>query len=173
MDAHRLGDRPPVLLAGVEVDADRGVEATSDGDVAAHAVIDALLGAAALGDIGVHFPSSDPRWEGADSMGMLPDGDGDGAAGGRRPAFCDVTVIAQTVRVSPHRRAVRDALAGALAVEPDRVSVKATTTDGLGWLGRDEGIAAVAAVTLVRQPPSDPPAGGDLTSAMPCGSSTP
>lgn len=148
MDAHRLGDRPPLLLAGVEADRSRGAVATSDGDVVAHAVIDALLGAAALGDIGAHFPSSDPRWEDADSMELLATVVEMVAETDRRPAFCDVTVIAQTVRVAPHRRAMREALAGTLGLGVDRVSVKATTTDGLGWLGRDEGIAAMAAVTL-------------------------
>lgn len=150
MDAHRLDDRPPVLLAGVEVDHGRGVEATSDGDVAAHAVIDALLGAAALGDIGTHFPSSDPRWRDADSMGMLAEALRKVRSADWRPAFCDVTVIAQSIRVSPHRPAVRQALAEGLGLEVDQVSVKATTTDGLGWLGRGEGIAATATVTLVR-----------------------
>ena len=150
MDAHRFAIQPPVLLAGVEVNRRRGVEATSDGDVVAHAVIDALLGAAALGDIGTHFPSSDPRWEDADSMDLLATAVEKVEAADWRPAFCDVTVIAQTVRISPHRQAMREALGEVLGLPVDQVSVKATTTDGLGWLGRDEGIAAMATVSLTR-----------------------
>ena len=147
-DAHRLGGDPPVRLAGVVVDPDRGVLATSDGDLVAHAVADALLGAAGLGDLGAHFPSSDPRWEGADSMdliarvvAMCPDID---------IRYVDVTVIAQDVRVAPHRITIRDALAGVLGVSGELVSVKATTTDGMGAIGAGEGIAATAVVTAVR-----------------------
>lgn len=150
IDAHRFGADPPVLLAGVEVDLHRGVVATSDGDVVAHAVTDAVLGAAALGDIGTHFPSSDPRWENADSMQMLARVKQMAEAAGWKPSFCDITVIAQSVRVAPHRGAVREALASVLDVRLDQVSVKATTTDSLGWLGRDEGIAATASVSLIR-----------------------
>lgn len=150
MDAHRLGPQPPVLLAGVAVNNHRGVVATSDGDVVAHAVCDAVLGAAALGDIGAHFPSSDPRWENADSMDLLARVVAMAKRAGWRPSFCDVTVIAQSVRVSPHRRAVRAALACVLSLGVAEISVKGTTTDGMGWLGRDEGVAAAAMVSLVR-----------------------
>jgi len=150
MDAHRFCAGAPVLLAGVAVDRSRGVEATSDGDVVAHALIDALLGAAVLGDIGTHFPSSDPRWQDADSMDLLAMAVRRVRAADLRPAFCDVTVIAQSVRVSPHRQAIREALAKVLGLEVGLVSVKATTTDGLGWLGRDEGIAATAVAGLIR-----------------------
>jgi len=144
-DAHRFGGDPPVRLAGIVVDSDRGVLATSDGDLVAHAVADALLGAAGLGDLGAHFPSSDSRWEDADSMDLLA----------RVVSMCsnievgyvDVTVIAQDVRVSPHRQAIRDALAGVLGIDADLVSVKATTTDGMGAIGSGEGIAATAVVT--------------------------
>ena len=128
----------------------QGVIATSDGDVVAHAVADALLGAAALGDLRRVFPSSDPRWENADSMELLHRVVRKAEGAGWRPSFCDVTVISESVRVAPRRRAVRAALAEALGLEIGEVSVKATTTDGLGWLGRDEGLAAVAAVTVVR-----------------------
>lgn len=153
MDAHRLGCDPPVLLAGVEVDRVRGVVATSDGDVAAHAVADALLGSMALGDLGEHFPSNDPRWENADSMALLDQVVRMARAAGGQPLFCDVTVVAESVRVSPHRTDVRKALAGALGIPLDDVSVKATTTDGMGWLGRDQGIAAMAVVGVVRGDP--------------------
>ena len=147
-DVHRFGTEPPVLLAGVAVDSGRGVLATSDGDVVAHAVIDAVLGAAGLGDIGMHFPSSDPQSRDADSMEMLQTVVGLAEAASWRLAFCDVTVISESVRIAPHRQAIRTGLAGALGLSIDDVSVKATSTDGLGWIGRDEGIAAMAAVSV-------------------------
>ncbi|WKZ83554.1 MAG: 2-C-methyl-D-erythritol 2,4-cyclodiphosphate synthase [Acidimicrobiia bacterium] len=148
-DAHRFSPSGKVLLAGVVVDATRGVEATSDGDVAAHAVIDALLGAAALGDLGTHYPSNDPAWEGADSMALLADTVGRLEAAGFAPSSVDVTVVAETVRVAPHRQEIRDSLAAALGLARDVVSVKATTTDGMGFLGADEGIAASAVAVVV------------------------
>lgn len=156
-DAHRLGGDPPVLLAGVVVDSGRGVLATSDGDLVAHAVADALLGAAGLGDLGAHFPSSDPRWEDADSMGLLA----------RVVDMCsqldirylDVTVIAQEVRVAPHRTAIEEALAAVLGIDAGLVSVKATTTDGMGAIGAGEGIAATAVVTATTAGTGAP--GGD------------
>ncbi|MGI9648517.1 MAG: 2-C-methyl-D-erythritol 2,4-cyclodiphosphate synthase [Acidimicrobiia bacterium] len=144
-DAHRFGGDPPVRLGGVVVDAERGLEATSDGDLVAHAVADALLAVAGLGDLGQHFPSSDPQWEGADSMVLLRQVIA--MCVGVEVEFLDVTVIAQSVRVSPHRDSIRAALATALGIETERVSVKATTTDGMGWIGRDEGMAATAVVT--------------------------
>ncbi|MDE0231861.1 MAG: 2-C-methyl-D-erythritol 2,4-cyclodiphosphate synthase [bacterium] len=150
LDVHQLGGEPPILLAGVEVDLQRGVIATSDGDVVAHAVADALLGAATLGDLGTFFPSSDPKWENADSMGLLRRVVEMADSAEWQPSFCDVTAISESVRVAPFREKVRAALAGALGVSVGQVSVKATTTDGLGWIGRDQGIAAVAAVTVVR-----------------------
>lgn len=148
VDAHRFAAEGTVVLAGVLVDGSRGVAATSDGDVAAHAVADALLGAAALGDLGDHFPSSDPRWQGADSLEMLAAVVALVAANGYRVSSVDVTVAAETVRVAPHRQAMRANLAHRLGVEVGAVSVKATSTDGLGWLGADEGIAATSVVVL-------------------------
>lgn len=151
VDAHRFGPTPPVKLAGVVVDQQRGVEATSDGDVVAHAVADALLGAAGLGDLGVLFPSSDARWEGADSMELLREVVARCRAGGVVVAHADVTIIAQSVRVAPFRQEMRQRLGEALEVSLEAISVKATTTDGMGFLGRDEGIAAVALISA--QPP--------------------
>ncbi len=148
VDAHRFAPVGRVLLGGVVVDETRGVAATSDGDVVAHAIVDALLGAAALGDIGERHPSSDPRSQGADSMGMVRAAVAEIAALGFRVESLDVTVIAEDVRVAPHREQIRAGLAAALGVDPDRVSVKATTTDGLGFTGRGEGLAATAAVVL-------------------------
>ena len=114
VDAHRFADEGSTLLAGVVVDEARGVEGTSDADVLAHAVADGLLGACALGDLGEHFPSSDPRWEGADSMAMLATVVGLTEAEGYTVSSIDATVVAQRVRVAPHRDRIRDALAAAL-----------------------------------------------------------
>ena len=147
-DAHRFGGDGPLLLAGVVADEDRGLVATSDGDVVAHAVADALLGAAGLGDLGTHFPSGEPKWEGADSMELLRSVRAMVSTAGFAVTSVDVTVIAESVRVAPLRESMREALADALAVEGAAVSVKATSTDGLGFTGRGEGMAAVAAAVL-------------------------
>ncbi|HKZ25841.1 MAG TPA: 2-C-methyl-D-erythritol 2,4-cyclodiphosphate synthase [Acidimicrobiia bacterium] len=152
-DAHRLGGSPPLILGGVVVDPSVGVEAWSDGDVVGHAVIDAVLGVAGLGDIGAVFPSGDERWKGADSMAMLAEAVAKAGERGFQVAFADVTVVAEAVRVAPHREQIRTRLAAVLGVDEGRVSVKATTTDGLGFIGRGEGVAAVAVVTAVRSGP--------------------
>ena len=151
-DAHRLGGSPPLKLAGVVVDRCRGLVATSDGDVAAHAVVDAILGAAALGDLGTFFPSEDRRWQGADSMAMLARVVGSVASEGMSIGNMDLTVIAETVRVAAYRDQIRRDLASVLGIDTDRVSVKATTTDGMGFTGRGEGVAAWATVLLVDDP---------------------
>jgi len=147
-DAHRFSADGRVVLAGIVADDSRGVDATSDGDVPVHAVADAVLGAAALGDLGALFPSDDPAWIGADSMALLDEVMLRVMAAGYRVASVDVTVIAQSVRVSPHREAMRIALSERLGVDVSSVSVKATTTDGMGFLGADEGLAAVAVAVL-------------------------
>lgn len=151
-DAHRLGaaspDSPGVLLGGVSATADRSVIATSDGDVVAHALCDALLGAAGLGDIGEMFPSADPQWEGADSMSFLATVVDRVSDAGHDISSVDVTVIAQSIRVAPIRFEIRAKLAVTLGIAPTAVSVKATTTDEMGYLGRDEGIAATAVAVL-------------------------
>ncbi len=148
-DAHRLDGQPPLKLGGVVISETQGVIATSDGDLVAHAVTDALLGACVLGDIGEHFPSKDPEWAGADSMELFRLAVGMANGAGWEPSHVDVTVIAESVRVSPHRDEIRASLADAARLSPDAVSVKATTTDGLGVIGRDEGLAAVAVVTVI------------------------
>ncbi len=147
-DAHRLVGSPPLLLGGVAVSDSIGVTATSDGDVLAHAVIDAVLGACALGDLGDHFPSDDPDLEDADSMDLLERTVVMANRSGWRVRHVDVTVIAESVRVAPYRQAIRDRLASALVLDVESVSVKATTTDGLGFIGRGEGLAVVAVVTV-------------------------
>jgi 2-C-methyl-D-erythritol 2,4-cyclodiphosphate synthase len=148
VDAHRFGGPGPLRLGGVVV-SDRGLAGTSDADVLTHAIVDAVLGAVALGDIGSHFPSSDPQWTGQDSMYFLEVALAEAAGAGFVPGQLDATVIAESVRVSPHRAAIRASLAAALSLDVSAVSVKATTTDGMGFLGRDEGMAAVATVLMV------------------------
>ncbi len=149
-DAHRFGGSGPVVLAGVVVDPTRGMDATSDGDVVAHAVADALLGALALGDIGMHFPSSDPEMHGIDSMELLARVVRIIEDRAHLVGNVDVTVVAESVRIGPHRDEMRDQLAATMRINRSSVSVKATTTDGMGSIGRDEGIAVAAAVTLYR-----------------------
>ena len=144
-DAHRFGGEPPVLLAGVVADVKRGLLGTSDADVVAHAVADALLGAATLGDLGTLFPSGSVQ-EGADSMELLGTVMSRCRDEGLTVEHLDVTVIAETVSVSPVRAEVRRRLAAALDVDHAAVSVKATSTDGMGFTGRDEGVAAAAVV---------------------------
>ena len=151
-DAHRLGGAPPLKLAGVVVDTSQGLVATSDGDAVAHAVADALLGAASLGDVGKLFPSGDERWRGADSMELLARVVELLGVEGMGVGNIDVTVIAERVRISPHRDLMRRRLATVLGTGTDQVSVKATTTDGMGFAGRGEGIAASAVVLLVPVP---------------------
>lgn len=155
-DAHRFGGTPPLRLAGVVVSDRRGLEGTSDADVVAHAVADALLGAAALGDLGVHFPSSDPSVRGMDSMRLLRRVVELLAEAGHRPSNVDVVVVAQSVRVAPHREEMRRRLAATLGLDHSRVSVKATTTDRMGAVGRDEGIAAQAVATITDPAPRGP-----------------
>lgn len=151
-DAHALGGEPPIVMGGVIVSETDGVVATSDGDIVAHAVTDALMGACVLGDIGDHFPSDDPNSEDADSMFFLRQAATMALASGWRPAHVDITVVAQSVRISPHRDGIRSHLADALDMTTEDVSVKATTTDGLGFIGKEEGIAAIAVVTVRSTP---------------------
>jgi 2-C-methyl-D-erythritol 2,4-cyclodiphosphate synthase len=147
-DVHRFGGPGPVVLAGVEVDHPVGVLGTSDADVATHAVCDALLGAAAQGDLGMLFPSDDEQWHNANSMDLLAVCLQRVRSAGFDPGNIDVTIVAQDVLIAPHREAMRSNLAVALQIPMPSVSVKATTTDGLGSLGSGEGIAAHA-VALV------------------------
>jgi len=156
VDAHRFAPEGFVLLGGVIVDESRGVMATSDGDVAAHALTDAVLGAAALGDLGEFYPSSDPRWTGEDSMVILRDALARAAAAGFRPTSADVTVVAQSIRIAPHRDTIRTAFAATLGIPLGACSVKATTTDSLGFIGRDEGIAALAVVVMEEESHQSP-----------------
>ena len=151
-DVHAFGEGDHLMLAGVRVPHTRGVLAHSDGDVAIHALCDAILGALALGDIGHHFPPSDPRWEGADSRAFLRHCAALARARGWRLGNADVTVVCERPKVGAHVPAMRAALAEDLGADPDAVSGKATTTERLGFTGRGEGIAAHAVCLLVRGP---------------------
>jgi 2-C-methyl-D-erythritol 2,4-cyclodiphosphate synthase len=150
VDAHALAGGVPLVLGGVEVDHHRGLAGHSDGDVIAHALIDALLGAAGLGDIGSLFSPADPAWESVSSLELLRRAYADVKAAGYELVNADCVLVGEQPRIAPYRDEMRRRLAAVLEVEPDRVAVRATTTDGLGFPGRGEGLAAHA-VALVRQ----------------------
>ncbi len=150
---HRLEAGRRFVLAGVEIEHDSGPAAHSDGDVLTHAVIDALLGAAGLGDIGTHFPDTEAQWKDADSLGLLRDVVATLGAAGWSIANVDATVLLERPKLLPHRPAITMALAGALGVAEDAVNVKATTGEGMGFVGRGEGAAALAVATVMRLEP--------------------
>ena len=143
-DAHPFADGRAFVLGGEVVDHPRGLVGHSDGDVLSHAIVDAVLGAAGLGDIGVHFPSADDRWRDASSLDFLSHAAELLRSGGYRVVNVDATVICEEPLLAPYRESMSASIAGALGVEPAVVSVKATTTDGMGFTGRGEGVAAVA-----------------------------
>jgi 2-C-methyl-D-erythritol 4-phosphate cytidylyltransferase / 2-C-methyl-D-erythritol 2,4-cyclodiphosphate synthase len=149
-DVHAFGPGEFVMLGGMRIPHSRGVIAHSDGDVVLHALCDALLGAAGLGDIGQHFRDTDPRWRGADSRRFVTEVLAQLHERGFEVANADLTVLAESPKLAPHREAMRQAIARLLGIEEDCVNVKATTTEGLGFLGRAEGIAAQAIVLLSR-----------------------
>ena len=147
-DVHRFGgDDRRLVLAGVEFEGEAGLVGHSDADVVAHAVMDALLGAAGKGDIGEHFPDGDPAFEDADSIALL--GQVAGGLAGWRVANVDVTVVAERPRLGPHKQRMAEGLAAAIGIEPGCVNVKATTNEGMGFIGRGEGVAALAVAVLV------------------------
>ncbi len=150
VDAHALEEGVPLVLGGVRIEHGRGLSGHSDGDVLAHALIDALLGAAGLGDIGSLFPSGDERWHGADSLELLRDAYGRVRAAGYALVNADCVLVGEEPRIADHREEMRHRLAGALDVAPERVNVRATTTDRLGFTGRGEGLAAQAVALLER-----------------------
>lgn len=149
-DAHRWTARRPLVLGGVLIPDSPGLEGHSDADVLTHAVIDALLGAAGLGDIGRHFPPGDARYRDASSIDLLREAAGLVRDAGWRVGNVDATVIAERPRLAPWSAGMRGRLAEALAVAPEQVSIKATTTDGMGFAGRGEGMAALAVALLER-----------------------
>ena len=149
-DVHAFGDGDHVMLGGVRVPHERGVLAHSDGDVVLHALCDAMLGALALGDIGRHFPPSDPQWKGADSRAFLRHCNVLIRDRGWQVGNTDITVVCEKPKVGPHAQAMREAIASDLRIDVDAVSIKATTTETLGFTGRGEGIAAQAVCLLLR-----------------------
>jgi 2-C-methyl-D-erythritol 2,4-cyclodiphosphate synthase len=149
-DSHRLVEGRPLILGGVTVPHDRGLAGHSDADVLTHAVIDALLGAASLGDIGQHFPDTDERWRDADSMALLRSVVAMLAERGLRVEHVDTTLLMERPKVAGLRDAIRASLAAGLGVRAEQVNVKATTGEGMGFVGRQEGVAALAVATLGR-----------------------
>ena len=150
VDAHALVAGVALVLGGVELEHPRGLAGHSDGDVIAHALVDAVLGAAGLGDIGSLFPSGDERWRGAVSLDLLREAYGQVRAAGFELVSADCVLIGEAPRIAPHREEMCRRLAGAMGVERERVNVRATTTDGLGFTGRGEGLAAQAVALLCR-----------------------
>jgi 2-C-methyl-D-erythritol 2,4-cyclodiphosphate synthase len=147
-DSHRFVEGRPLVLAGTVIPHSHGLAGHSDADAVAHALTDAILGAAAAGDIGTHFPDTDPKWKGADSLAMLRAASAVVAGLGYRVAQADVTVILERPRLGAHIPAMRAALAAALDLPVDAISVKAKTNEGMGAIGRGEGIATLAVATL-------------------------
>ncbi|HEY5187653.1 MAG TPA: 2-C-methyl-D-erythritol 2,4-cyclodiphosphate synthase [Solirubrobacteraceae bacterium] len=151
-DCHRLVAGRPLIVGGVAIEHDRGAEGHSDADVLSHAVIDALLGACALGDIGEHFPDTDPRFEDADSIELLGAAVTMVADAGFAIVNVDATVMLERPKLAPAREAMRERLAAALGLELGSVSVKATRGEGMGFVGREEGVAALAIATVLPRP---------------------
>jgi 2-C-methyl-D-erythritol 2,4-cyclodiphosphate synthase len=147
-DSHRLAEGRSLILGGVEIPFERGLDGHSDADVLTHAVIDALLGAAGLGDIGAHFPDTDERWRDADSLALLEAVAAMVAERSLRVENVDCTVVMEAPKLSPHREAIEAGLAGALGIGAERVNVKASTGEGMGFVGRGEGVAALAIALL-------------------------
>lgn len=148
-DVHAFGPGDHVSICGVKIPHSQGVVAHSDGDVGLHALTDAILGALAAGDIGQHFPPSDPRWRGADSVLFLDHAKRLADEAGLRVSHVDVTLVCEAPRIGPHAGAMKDVIGRTLGLGPERVSIKATTSERLGFTGRSEGLAALATATLV------------------------
>lgn len=147
-DSHRFVEGRPLILAGQRIPHPEGLAGHSDADAVAHAVIDALLGAAALGDIGTLFPDTDPAWRDADSMRLLDLARARLAEEGFRPVQVDVTVILERPKLGPHKAAMADAIRSVLGLPAGRVSLKAKTNEGMGFIGRGEGVAVMAVATV-------------------------
>ncbi len=151
-DMHRLVPERPLILGGIKIEHSLGLLGHSDADVLTHAIMDAMLGALSLGDIGHYFPPTDPKWEGADSLKLLEQVDQLIQGQGWQVCNIDSVVIAERPKLKPHIAAMRDRLAQVLNLQPDQVGVKATTNEKLDATGREEGIAAYAVVLLEQQP---------------------
>ncbi|MBP2018380.1 2-C-methyl-D-erythritol 2,4-cyclodiphosphate synthase [Symbiobacterium terraclitae] len=147
-DVHRLVPGRPLVLGGVRIPHALGLDGHSDADVILHALMDALLGAAGLGDIGQQFPPSDPAYKGADSLDLLRRVVALLEAEGYRPVNCDITLLAERPKIGPHVGQMRERISGVLGVAPRRVGIKATTNEGMGFVGREEGMAAYAVALI-------------------------
>ena len=147
-DSHRFAEGRKLILGGVEIPHAVGLSGHSDADAVAHAVTDAMLGAAALGDIGTHFPPSDAAWKDADSIALLRSANELLEAKGYQVINIDVTVICEAPKIGPHAAAMRERLAGALGIGVKHVSIKGKTNEGMGWIGRGEGIAVMATALI-------------------------
>ncbi len=147
-DSHRLAAGRALILGGVEIPFERGLDGHSDADVLTHAVIDALLGAAGLGDIGEHFPDTDERWRDADSTCLLADVRAEVAGAGMKIINVDCTIVMETPKLGPYKQAIRTSLGVTLGLPRERVNVKATSGEGMGFVGRGEGVAALAIASL-------------------------
>ena len=150
VDVHAFGPGDSIILGGVRIAHSRGLVAHSDGDVLLHALVDALLGAAGLGDLGEHFPDSDPQWRGADSRQFVSAAIAMLERRGYRVLNADLTLLAQLPRLAPFREQIRHGVAALLGVAEQAVNVKATTTEHLGFLGRNEGLMAIATVLIAK-----------------------
>jgi 2-C-methyl-D-erythritol 2,4-cyclodiphosphate synthase len=150
-DSHRFAEGRKLVLGGVEIPADRGLTGHSDADVLTHAIIDALLGAAGLGDIGQHFPDTDQQWKDADSMELLNEVCTFLEDHNWIVRHLDATVICEAPKLGPHRDEIRHSLASQAGIHPRDVNVKFTTNEGMGWVGRGEGMAAMAIATVERE----------------------
>ena len=148
-DVHAFGGEGPIIIGGVRIPYEKGLLAHSDGDVALHALTDAILGAIGDGDIGIHFKNTDPRWRGASSDQFLLDARRRVEARGGKIRHVDVTIIAEAPKVGPHREAMIARLSALLDLPAQRIGLKATTTEGMGFTGRREGLAAMATATVV------------------------
>jgi 2-C-methyl-D-erythritol 2,4-cyclodiphosphate synthase len=151
-DVHRLVPGRKLILGGEEIPFDRGLEGFSDADVLLHALGDAILGAAGLGDLGSHFPPGDPQWKDADSVELLEKIRELAKAEGLRVVNCDLTLVAEEPKIAPYAESIRRRISGVLAVDISAVGLKATTNEGLGSIGRGEGMAALAVALLERSP---------------------
>ena len=155
-DSHRFGPGGPMMLGGVSIDGDERLVGHSDGDAVAHALTDAILGAAGAGDIGDMFADTDPGNRGRDSIQMLRSAVARVASGGWRVAQADITVVAERPRILPHRAAMIERLAEAVGTDRSAISLKGKTNEGMGWIGRGEGLACLAVATLVPLPAGEP-----------------
>jgi 2-C-methyl-D-erythritol 2,4-cyclodiphosphate synthase len=153
-DSHRLAEGRKLIVGGIEIPFERGLDGHSDSDVLTHAVIDALLGAAGLGDIGHHFPDTDERWRGADSIALLEQVAAMLVERGLRVVNVDCTVIMEAPKIAPHRDAIRARLAAALGLGEGQVNVKASTGERMGFVGRGEGAAALAIAAIEEERPA-------------------